>query len=73
MPPNSDRRPRDLISTAQAAAEYPELTVRKLRSWRATRRGPTSYRVGGRVFWSRADLDAIPERRQSLAPLGASR
>ncbi len=45
--------------TRRDAAAYLGLAPKTLAQWKSEARGPPSYRVGGRVFYFREDLDAF--------------
>jgi len=49
--------PPDRMNTAQAAG-YTGLADATLRYYRHAHIGPESYRIGAKVFYDRADLDA---------------
>jgi len=44
--------------TTEQAAEYLHLAVQTLTGWRSALTGPTYSKLGGRVVYSREDLDA---------------
>jgi DNA-binding transcriptional MerR regulator len=43
--------------TLQEASEYLNIPSNTLRWWRTVGTGPKSYKLGGRVFYDRTDLD----------------
>jgi Helix-turn-helix domain len=50
--------PREKFDT-KAAANYLGLAPQTLNNWRFLRRGPAYHRVGRRIYYLRADLDAF--------------
>ena len=48
----------DLLTPAEAS-EYVRLAVQTLSRWRCEGRGPDYFKVGGKVFYARPDLDAF--------------
>ena len=42
----------------KAAADYVGLSVATMRNYRAQSKGPQSFRIGGKVMYSRAGLDS---------------
>ncbi|WP_082980912.1 helix-turn-helix domain-containing protein [Mycolicibacter heraklionensis] len=44
--------------TLQQASAYLNIPANTLRWWRTSGTGPRAYRLGGRVFYDRADLDS---------------
>jgi predicted DNA-binding transcriptional regulator AlpA len=44
--------------TLKQASEHLNIPVNSLRWYRAEHTGPRSYKLGGKVFYDRADLDA---------------
>jgi hypothetical protein len=62
--------PVEMFDTVAAAiyvggADSP-LSQKTLENWRCSGRGPRFYRVGGRIRYSKSDLDAwLDERRRS--------
>ncbi len=59
---------RNLLSTAQLAAEL-GVTAGTLRNWRTAGRGPRGARIGGRVRYRRADVDAWITQQTERDPL----
>jgi excisionase family DNA binding protein len=57
-----------LLSTAQLAAEL-GVTAGTLRNWRSAGRGPRGARIGGRVRYRRADVDAWVAQETERDPL----
>lgn len=62
---------REKPLTIEQAAERLNSPIDTLRYWRAIGRGPKSFRMGKRVFYMPADLDAWIEkcRAEATAPL----
>ncbi len=58
----------------QEASEYLRISPATLHRWRSVGGGPTFIKLGGRVVYAQADLDAFAEagRRTSTADKGAT-
>jgi predicted DNA-binding transcriptional regulator AlpA len=61
-----ERRRSGLLSTREVATDYgfPEMT---LRYWRQRDEGPPSFRLGRRVYYRRAEVDAWLAKREAAA------
>lgn len=59
----SSETPPEYLTTAEVAAIL-RVTINTLRQWRNEARGPRSFRVGGRVLYDRADLNAFIKAAQ---------
>lgn len=55
--PVTQERPVERL-TRQQAAEYLSVTTWTLDYWRRQNRGPRSYKIVGRVYYLRPDIDA---------------
>lgn len=79
QPPSRDRitEPAPALLTIAEAAQLLRAPVATLRYWRHLGTGPTSFRVGRRVLYRRADLDAwindawINARRDGSTAVGS--
>jgi excisionase family DNA binding protein len=58
---------RDEWMTTEEVARHLHVSTRTVHDWRQTRNGPPAYRVGRRLLWRRAEVDAWV-RDQVAAP-----
>ena len=63
----------DRLMTPQEAADYLNVPVVTLQTWRARRNGPRSYRVGRHTRYRRQDIDDWLLEREQQAVLAARR
>jgi hypothetical protein len=61
------------LTEKQVEREYPMFRVKTLQAWRQLRRGPRFVRIGRRVFYPRAEIDAYLANRMVETTDGAGR
>ena len=57
--PREEGTPAHRLLSEVDAAEFLGLSIRTLQSWRLTGAGPVYSKIGSRVRYARADLDAF--------------